>query len=317
MCQFKSAIVLMNGDVLHLDESESHEDIIRTYKLKDDGLSEVLSRGWCRVECVPKFLDYYSDLSTWALNVDEDLIPSWFYEIRESVKESMQSLVRRKILSGLINGIGYGSWIILPGSKVTGEIKGKILAGAGVDFTGINKGGYDFRKSHLPNSDFSGLNLEHSSFEGAHLNKAKFKDANLKHCIFSEAYCYESNFSCAEMRGCNLNKANLESANMFKANLSHCHAWRARIFNTEMGEADLSNSTFWECFFQETNLTNAKLDETNLSKSVFSSPDGRFFTVSKFESPESGWEPCEGGSHRFWICEVDVKGTSIYQNRST
>ena len=116
MCNFLSAIVLKNGDILCAPEyTDSHEDLIQHFNLQDNEMSKYLER-FCRIEFVPpKGMVGISNLSNWVLNVDEQETPSWFD--KEKVRNSMESLVRDHIISDNRKFL-LGGWWILVGNAV-------------------------------------------------------------------------------------------------------------------------------------------------------------------------------------------------------
>jgi hypothetical protein len=85
MCQFKSGIVTKK-DVLWLLDSESHEDIIKEFKLND----KTQSPDFVRVEMLPIDGNIFNhDLGNWKLKVDQDFKPEWFSE-----KEAQELMIK-------------------------------------------------------------------------------------------------------------------------------------------------------------------------------------------------------------------------------
>ena len=122
MCIYFSAILMRDGTVLTLDESNSHDDIIEANGLKDVKLK---CRDFIRIEITPrKPINLFSkDRSDWIFKEDEEgTLPSWYDEGMMSFREkcwrawesSIQRLIHDKIdvpkLLSLINevkSIGY------------------------------------------------------------------------------------------------------------------------------------------------------------------------------------------------------------------
>lgn len=71
MCQFLSAVILRNGDVLTHPMLDSHTDLIRYYKLPD---TTAYHQHFAKVELTP--VDWM-DPATWTFRLDEDTAPSW------------------------------------------------------------------------------------------------------------------------------------------------------------------------------------------------------------------------------------------------
>ena len=99
MCQFKSVIVLRNGDILHDDYTDSHEHLIGMYDL-DDSKEPSLNR-FVRVEYKPDNSDDYDDINKYILKVDESQTPVWFEDVRNSVEDKLKTMIKRIILKDI------------------------------------------------------------------------------------------------------------------------------------------------------------------------------------------------------------------------
>ena len=75
MCQFKSAIVLK--DRVFVADYDHHTQMLEELKIEDTRRNA--ENLFVRVELIPQD-DYFSDIETWELNVDQDIIPEWFIE---------------------------------------------------------------------------------------------------------------------------------------------------------------------------------------------------------------------------------------------
>src|SRR3990167_8571400 len=86
MCKFRSMIVLRTGEILSLEKSDSHNEIIKHFRLKE-GISE--NRNFVAVEIVPKNGLLFSCVKKeWMLTVDEESsIPAWFSEDRANYED--------------------------------------------------------------------------------------------------------------------------------------------------------------------------------------------------------------------------------------
>ena len=84
MCQLKSGIILKNR--VFLPEYDSHTEM-----LEELGINA--SKTFVRVELSPTDGDVFSDIDTWRLSVDQDVMPEWYDEdiykpqVVEAVKE--------------------------------------------------------------------------------------------------------------------------------------------------------------------------------------------------------------------------------------
>ena len=89
MCQLKSGIILKNR--VFVPEYDSHTEMLEELGIKDDYLGA--SKTFVRVELSPTDGDVFSDIDTWELRVDQDIIPEWYDEntykpqVVEAVKE--------------------------------------------------------------------------------------------------------------------------------------------------------------------------------------------------------------------------------------
>ena len=89
MCKLKSAIILKNR--VFVPEYDSHTEMLEELGIKDDYLNA--SKTFVRVELSPDDGDVFSDIDTWELSVDQDIMPEWYDEdiykpqVVEAVKE--------------------------------------------------------------------------------------------------------------------------------------------------------------------------------------------------------------------------------------
>jgi hypothetical protein len=120
MCKFKSAIVLRNGDILHNDFTDSHEDLIELFGLVDNG-----KQNFVRIEYATngKRLD---KIENYQLKVDENSTPEWFEEIRESTTGQMKTIVSKMIISENVKII-IGRAVILTGNAIVNKIRHCII----------------------------------------------------------------------------------------------------------------------------------------------------------------------------------------------
>ena len=88
MCSFKSAVILKNGDLLHLDGVDSHEDVLSYFKIKDNG-----NDSFCRVEFVPG--EDLCDLDQYKFEIDQER-PDWFTESLEKKSVSRLKVIVNK-----------------------------------------------------------------------------------------------------------------------------------------------------------------------------------------------------------------------------
>ena len=127
MCDFLSAVVLRNGDVLHHDATDHHSDLVRHYKLPDDREC----RHFAKVEFTPPVKDGvpdYADADGYTLRVDEETEPQWFAELREQVEQKCRSIVRAMLVADERDLLLGGCWILVGGAKVRDAKSARIVA---------------------------------------------------------------------------------------------------------------------------------------------------------------------------------------------
>ena len=84
MCNFLSAIVLRNGDVLTHPMLDSHSDLVAYYALPD---TTAHHQHFAKVELTP--VDWL-DPTTWRFRLDEETAPSWWEDVATGVEAEMR-----------------------------------------------------------------------------------------------------------------------------------------------------------------------------------------------------------------------------------
>ena len=88
MCRFKSAIILK--DRVFVPDYDRHTDMLEELKIKDN--QENAKRLFVRAELIPPKNDVFSDINTWNMNIDQDIIPEWF--VAEYEKQRLVDAVK-------------------------------------------------------------------------------------------------------------------------------------------------------------------------------------------------------------------------------
>ena len=119
MCQFKSAIITKSGDVLHSHFTDSHEDLIRLFKLNDT--SDVRGEPrFARVEFKPDSKIDLGDASKYTLLIDEARTPEWFDDaMKISVENKLRLIVEGMIITGNVDMLVGGKYILAKGAHVS------------------------------------------------------------------------------------------------------------------------------------------------------------------------------------------------------
>ena len=113
MCNFLSALVLQNGDVLHHPMLDSHSDLVTYFKLPD---ANAHIRRFAKVELVP--VDWM-DASTWTFRLDENTAPAWWGDVAADAESKLRAIANRMILrDGERELIVDGCWIVGGTAKV-------------------------------------------------------------------------------------------------------------------------------------------------------------------------------------------------------
>ena len=120
MCQFFSSIVTRQGDILWNEYTNSHEDLVEYFNLRDDNNLQ----HFVRCEFTPKE-NKYADVEHYTLKVDEKTKPKWFVEIQEATKEKMSVIISKMIIRGEKNLL-LGGCYILDNAKVN-KIKNVVV----------------------------------------------------------------------------------------------------------------------------------------------------------------------------------------------
>ena len=78
MCDFKSMIVTIDGDVHYSIRHDSHDQLLEELKFKDDTADTELMK-FARVEIVPPDGDIFEqDLNKWIFKIDQSITPKWW-----------------------------------------------------------------------------------------------------------------------------------------------------------------------------------------------------------------------------------------------
>ena len=122
MCQFLSALVLKNGDVLSHPMLDSHSDLVRYFKLPD---TDVYIQHFAKVELTP--VDW-TDAATWTFRVDEDVLPAWWADVAAQAEATLRDRAARMILKdGEHDLIVDGCWIVAGTAQVSDVRSGRIV----------------------------------------------------------------------------------------------------------------------------------------------------------------------------------------------
>jgi hypothetical protein len=178
MCNHKSAWYLESGELVHVWETDSHEDLAVIRGIHD-GL--VQQNRAVRVEfTMPSDPEKIQDFDSWMLTLDENTAPDWWADKKEDCLQKMISVVRAEMVSDERNILLSGSWIVLPSAKVKKMIGGRIIWANGANLGGANLGGANLESANLDGANLDGANLGGANLDGANLGGANLKGAYLE-----------------------------------------------------------------------------------------------------------------------------------------
>ena len=90
MCSLKSGILLR--DRAYVPDHDSHDQMLKELGIQDDYLGA--SEKFVRFELSPRDDNLLTDVSTWTMKVDQDIIPAWFDADREKYDGIIVDAVR-------------------------------------------------------------------------------------------------------------------------------------------------------------------------------------------------------------------------------
>ena len=90
MCRLKSGILLR--DRAYVPDHDSHDQMLKELGIQDDYVGA--SEKFVRFELSPKDGNLLTDVNTWAMTVDQDIVPSWFDADREKYDGIIVDAVR-------------------------------------------------------------------------------------------------------------------------------------------------------------------------------------------------------------------------------
>ena len=143
MCNFISAIVMQNGEIVcDPEHTDSHEDLMRARGIRDTACQ--VDR-FCRIEFIPGSVI----TDPWELNVDEPSTPDWF-DARK-VMRKMQDRVDRMIIKDDSRPFLLGGCWILCNSAYVSAVKSARIYRMG-DSSRVNRMGDSSRVDHMHDS---------------------------------------------------------------------------------------------------------------------------------------------------------------------
>ena len=122
MCNFLSALVLRNGDVLTHSMLDSHSDLVSYYKLPDDRAHH---QHFAKVELTP--VDWL-DVTTWIFRLDEHTAPGWWGDVGGQADTTLRDRAQRMMLTtGRTKLIADGCWIAAGDAVIDAVVAGRVV----------------------------------------------------------------------------------------------------------------------------------------------------------------------------------------------
>jgi hypothetical protein len=109
MCQFFSALYSKQGHLFYDLDTDSHSDLVRLFKLKDDEFS-YLRRNWVKLEFVPNLGKDVTQQKNWNLVLDEEGAPDWFD--RDKARAACWAVISKIIITSEVDFLVSGVWIL-------------------------------------------------------------------------------------------------------------------------------------------------------------------------------------------------------------
>ncbi len=136
MCQFLSALVVRNGDILWHEATDSHSDLVAHFKMPENAGC----KHFAKVEFTPPEKDgrpIYEDFANYKLRVDEDTEPSWFEELRNGVEKKLRSIIQSMIIDDARPMVLGGCRILVSGAKVDALKSSRVVSMSGTSSVGV------------------------------------------------------------------------------------------------------------------------------------------------------------------------------------
>ena len=124
MCQYFSAIALPNGDLLHHDSTDSHEDLVAHFGLNDNRLGR-----FARIEYHPESVKHLADITKYVLKLDENEKPKWWTnDFADKIESKCRVICAARIVIKDRDILLGGPWIVASNAKIRKVYNARILA---------------------------------------------------------------------------------------------------------------------------------------------------------------------------------------------
>lgn len=108
MCKMFSGIVTKAGVTLAPFENQSHSDLLEKMGIEDSRFNAM--KKFVRLELVPPNGIITSNIDSYVLKVDQDIVPDWYENDKEKYEQEMRDAVK-KMLDDNYEDIGGYYWV--------------------------------------------------------------------------------------------------------------------------------------------------------------------------------------------------------------
>ncbi len=139
MCNFLSAVVLKNGDILSHPTIDSHSELVEYFKLPD---TKAHIRHFVKVELTPNIDESWLDSSLWEFRLDEETKPAWW---TDEMSATAEADLRRRAQAMVINDdktplVLDGCWIVGTKGKIREVRSGRVMRVCGGTISEVRGG---------------------------------------------------------------------------------------------------------------------------------------------------------------------------------
>lgn len=105
MCRIFSGIVTKAGVTLAPFENQSHSDLLEKMGIEDTSFNAM--KKFVRLELVPSDGIITSDIDSYSLKVDQDIVSDWYENDKGKYEQEMRNAVKEFLDSNYENTCGY------------------------------------------------------------------------------------------------------------------------------------------------------------------------------------------------------------------
>ena len=124
MCQFFSAILLKNGDLIWSPFTDSHSVLESANNVRDNSIDNM-----AKLEFYPPEPKMLADVDSYTLRIDEERRPAWLTNAKEEkARDKMRSIALRMIIKDERSTVLGGCWILADSARVKSLHSARVIA---------------------------------------------------------------------------------------------------------------------------------------------------------------------------------------------